>query len=127
MMSISSPTRIHVNRAMTIFGHEERQARSLIIIGGGNVGLFLAQLVHSEHAGVTTKIIETNETRARLICEQLPDTTVINGNGLDPGILEEAGVSVTEAIIAVTNDDETNILGSLQAKRHGAKRAIALG
>jgi voltage-gated potassium channel Kch len=54
-------------------------------------------------------------------------TTVIHGNALEPSILEEAGVAVTEAIVAVTNDDETNILGSLLAKRHGAQRAIALG
>ena len=116
----------HVVRAMTIFGHEERQARRIIIAGGGNVGVFLAQLIRDEHPGVSARIIEANRKRAESAARRLPETTVINGNALDPAILEEAGVAVTEAIVAVTNDDETNILGSLLAKRHGAQRAIAL-
>jgi len=116
----------HVPRAMTIFGHEERQARRIIIAGGGNVGVFLAQLIRDEHPGVNARIIEANRERAEDAAARLPETTVINGNALEPTILEEAGVAVTEAIVAVTNDDETNILGSLLAKRHGAQRAIAL-
>ena len=116
----------HVARAMTIFGHEERQARRIIIAGGGNVGVFLAQLIRDEHPGVNARIIEANKDRAENAAQGLPETTVINGNALEPTILEEAGVAVTEAIVAVTNDDETNILGSLLAKRHGAQRAIAL-
>ena len=116
----------HVDRAMTIFGHDAREARRLIIAGGGNVGMFLAQLVRDEHPGVSARIVEADESRARLAGTRLPGTTVIHGNALDPDILEEAGVGTTEAIVAVTNDDETNILGSLLAKRHGAQRAIAL-
>ena len=116
----------HVARAMTIFGHEERQARRIIIAGGGNVGVFLAQLIRDEHPGVNARIIEFDKNKAEEAARLLPETTVINGNALDPAILEEAGVAVTEAIVAVTNDDETNILGSLLAKRHGAQRAIAL-
>ena len=116
----------HVLRAMTIFGHEERRARRIIIAGGGNVGVFLAQLIRDEHPGVHARIIEANKQGAERAAEHLPETTVINGNALEPAILEEAGVAVTEAIVAVTNDDETNILGSLLAKRHGAQRAIAL-
>ena len=116
----------HVPRAMTIFGHEERQARRIIIAGGGNVGVFLAQLIRDEHPGVNARIIEASKERAENAAQRLPETTVINGNALEPTILEEAGVAATEAIVAVTNDDETNILGSLLAKRHGAQRAIAL-
>lgn len=116
----------HVTRAMTIFGHEERQARRIIIAGGGNVGIFLAKLIRDEHPGVNARIIESGRENAERAARQLPNATVIHGNALDPEILEEAGVAVTEAIVAVTNDDETNILGSLLAKRHGAQRAIAL-
>ena len=54
----------HVVRAMTIFGHEERQARRIIIAGGGNVGVFLAQLIRDEHPGVSARIIEANRKRA---------------------------------------------------------------
>ncbi len=117
----------HVPRAMTIFGHEETLAQKLIILGGGNVGRFLAERVKEEHPGVSTRIIESSEERANLLARSLPrDVIVLNGNGLEPEILEEAGVRETETIVAVTNDDETNILGALLAKRHGAQRAIAL-
>ncbi|MEC7463247.1 MAG: Trk system potassium transporter TrkA, partial [Pseudomonadota bacterium] len=116
----------HVGRAMNIFGHEESQARRIIIAGGGNVGVFLGQLVRDEHPGVYARVIDANREVAERAARRLPETTVIAGNALDPAILEEAGVDVTEAIVAVTNDDETNILGSLLAKRHGAERAIAL-
>ncbi len=116
----------HVARAMSIFGHEERQARRIIIAGGGNVGIFLAKLIRDEHPGVNARIIEADRENAERAAREIPNATVIHGNALDPEILEEAGVAVTEAIVAVTNDDETNILGSLLAKRHGAQRAIAL-
>ena len=51
---------------------------------------------------------------------------MLNGDALDPELLHEANVSITEALIAVTNDDETNILASLLAKRHGCQRALTL-
>lgn len=116
----------HVTRAMAVFGHEERQARRLIIAGGGNVGMFLAEMLRDDHSGVTTRIIELHKEKAELAARRVPTATVINGSALDPEILEEAGVGDTEAFVAVTNDDETNILGSLLAKRHGAQRAITL-
>ncbi len=116
----------HVTRAMAVFGHEERQARRVIIVGGGNVGMFLAEMLRDDHPGVTTRIVELHKERAELAARRVPTATVINGSALDPEILEEAGVGNTEAIVAVTNDDETNILGSLLAKRHGAQRAITL-
>ena len=116
----------HVTRAMAVFGHEERQARRLIIAGGGNVGMFLAEMLRDDHSGVTTRIIELHQEKAELAARRVLTAPVINGSALDPEILEEAGVGNTEAFVAVTNDDETNILGSLLAKRHGAQRAITL-
>ncbi len=116
----------HVGRAMAVFGHEEAQARRVIIAGGGHIGEFLARLIHDEHPGVNAKVIEFNKDQAERAARALPDTTVLNGDALDPDILQEANVSVTEAIIAVTNDDETNILASLLAKRYGCTRALTL-
>jgi trk system potassium uptake protein TrkA len=116
----------HVARAMAVFGHEERRARRIIIAGGGHIGEFLGRLVHDEHPGVSTKIIERNKEQAERVAEALPDTMVLHGDALDPEVLEEAHVGVTEAIVAVTNDDETNILVSLLAKRYGCRRALTL-
>lgn len=116
----------HLGRAMTAFGHEETEARRLLILGGGNIGLFLAQEIEKEHSWVNAKIIEIDAERAETVAGQLKRTVVINGDVLDPDILEEANVSATETVVAVTNVDETNILSSLLAKRYGCKRAITL-
>ena len=116
----------HVGRAMAVFGHEESLARRIIIAGGGHIGQFLTHLIDTDHPGVTAKLIEANKTQAGRAALQLPGTIVLHGDTLDPDILEEANVSVTEAIVAVTNDDETNILASLLAKRYGCQRALTL-
>ncbi len=115
-----------VARAMAAFGHEEVEARRLLIFGGGNIGLFLAQEIEKEHEWVKAKIIEASKERAEEISGMLENTMVINGDVLDPEILEEANISQTETVVAVTNDDETNILASLLAKRSGCQRAITL-
>ena len=116
----------HISRAMVVFGHEETVARRIIIAGGGHIGAFLGEILEKEHPGVTAKIIEANSGRAHEIADTFERTIVINGDVIDPEILDEASVSECEAIIAVTNDDETNILASLLAKRFGTQRAVTL-
>jgi len=116
----------HLQRAMAAFGHEESEARRLLIFGGGNIGLFLAQQVEREFPSVKTKIIETDKKRAETIAGELEQTIVLNGDALDQEVLEEANVGATETVVAVTNDDETNILASLLAKRMGTGRVVTL-
>ena len=115
-----------VSRAMVAFGHEEVEARRLVIFGGGNIGLFLAQEIEKNHDWVKAKIVESDKKRAEFIAGALERTMVLNGNVLDPEILEEANILQTDTVIAVTNDDETNILASLLAKKNGCKRVITL-
>ena len=116
----------HLERAMASFGHEEKEARRVIIIGGGNIGLFLAQALEEDHPNVTPKLIEIDAERAHYVAEQLSRTVVLNGDALERELLEEANVQATETVIAVANDDEVNILSSLLAKRYGCTRAVTL-
>ncbi|MBC8268261.1 MAG: Trk system potassium transporter TrkA [Rhodospirillaceae bacterium] len=116
----------HLPRAMAAFGHEESEARRLLIFGAGNIGLFLAQQLEKEFPWVRAKLIEIDLKRAEAVAGQLENTVVLHGDVLDSEILEEANAGAAETIVSVTNDDETNILASLLAKRHGAKRAITL-
>ena len=116
----------HLPRAMAAFGHEEQEARRIIILGGGNIGRSLSHLIEESKNDVSVKLIEMDGDRARFAAETLPGLSVIQGDGLDPEILAEANVSATETIVAVTDDDETNILSSLLAKRYGAERAVTL-
>jgi trk system potassium uptake protein len=113
-------------RAMAAFGHEETEARRLLVFGGGNIGLFIAQQIETDHPWVNAKVIEVNPERAETIAKLLNRAVVLNGDVLDPDLLEEANVAETDTVVAVTDDDETNILSALLAKRHGSKRAVSL-
>lgn len=116
----------HVSEAMKIFGHKEKEARRVLIIGGGNIGLFLAEALEEEEHDINAKLIEINKERAEYIASNLSKTTVIFGDALDQEILQEANIENTETVISVSNDDEVNILSSLLAKRSGCDRAITL-
>jgi trk system potassium uptake protein TrkA len=113
-------------KTMTILGHEETEARKLAIIGGGNIGLYIAQALENENRDTRIKIIELNKARAEKIADELDRTTVINGSALDKEILDEANVGRAETVICVSNDDEVNILSALLAKTMGAQVTYAL-
>ncbi len=115
----------HVRRTLDIFGHEESEARRVIIVGGGNIGLFVAQELEKD-SSVKIKIIESNKARAEFVADRLNRTVVLNGDGLDQDLLREAGVRETETVVTLTNQDETNILASVIAKREGAQRTLCL-
>jgi trk system potassium uptake protein TrkA len=71
-------------------------------------------------------MIEANPERAQLISEAMPKITIVQGDGLSKAILEEADIGMTETVIAVMNNDESNILVSMLSKQHGCERAITL-
>src|SRR3546814_4467945 len=116
----------HLSRTMAAVGHEEKEARRVIIIGGGNIGLNLAHAVEKNQPQVNLKVIEVDKRRAEEVAQSLQRTVVIHGNALDTEILEEANAAATDTVIAVSNDDEVNILTSLLAKRYGCRRAVTL-
>ena len=116
----------HTERALAVFGHEEPGARRVVIVGGGNIGLYLARDLEKNHSELQLKIIEVNHDRARFLADELSRTTVIHGSALDPEILSEVNIGLSEAMIAVSNDDEVNILSSLLAKRAGCKLVMTL-
>ncbi len=116
----------NVRRALDIFGHEEKPARRVIILGAGNIGMFVAKELEQKHSTVRVKLIEYNKDRAEMAADKLSQTVVLHGDGLDLEILREANIAETETIVAVTDDDEVNILSSVLAKQGGCQRAIAL-
>ena len=116
----------HMERALAAFGHEEKEARRIITVGGGNIGLFIALEIEQHHPGVNHKLIEIDEARAEQVANLLSRGVVLHGSALDHEILLEANVADAETIVAVSNDDEVNILSSLLAKRYGTKRAVTL-
>jgi len=116
-----------LSRAMAAFGYDEPEARRIIVIGGGNVGLTLTEKLESGAAGhKSSNVIELDRARAELVAQRCPRSAVIHGDALDPDILDQAGAPQAETVVAVTNDDEANILASLLAKQRGTRRAVAL-
>lgn len=116
----------HIQRVMMAFGRQDTEARRLVIAGGGNIGTGLVRMLTKNNPGIRVKIIERSEERARYLSEHFPELIVIQANALDREIMKEVAIGDAEAFIAVTNDDESNILGSLLAKKRGCKRSVTL-
>ncbi len=112
--------------AMKVFGHDETEAQKIVIIGGGNIGYYLAKKIEEEDKNISTNLIEFSKSRSEFLASNLNSVTVINGDGLENEILEEVNISQAGNFIAVTNDDEVNILSSLLAKRAGALNCMTL-
>ena len=116
-----------INTTLTAFGHEEKKAKKILIIGGGNIGFNLAKNLEADSEGIRVKIIEKNKERAELVANELNNTIVINGDGLEDDVLKEANIDEVETVLALTNDDEDNIMLSVLAEKNSPnKRTIAL-
>lgn len=113
-------------RAMELFGHDAAPVGRVVILGGGNIGLSVAEAIEKSGAGVRAKLIERSRERAEFAAEQLERTIVLNGDGLDAEILAEASISDAGAIVAVTDDAKVNLLSCALAKMAGCERAVAL-
>ena len=106
---------------------KKKWQKKILIIGGGNIGFNLAKSVETESEGVRVKIIEKNKARAEFIANELNNTIVINGDGLDEDVLKEANIEEAETVLSLTNDDEDNIMVSVLAEKNNPnKRTIAL-
>ncbi len=116
----------NLSDVLSEFGHQELQAQKAVIIGGGNIGFSLAQLIEKSDTYIKTELIEFNKDRAEFLASNLENVTVTNGDGLDNQILEEVNISEAGYCISVTEDDEVNILSSLLAKRAGASVSLTL-
>lgn len=115
-----------VQRTLKIFGHQEKTAQRVIIAGGGNIGLYVGNKIEESASNRRAKIVELDRERAIEIAEKLDRTVVLNGSALNEEILKEADVTSSDTLIAVTNDDQVNILSSVLARRLGCERNLCL-
>lgn len=115
-----------VDRAMQAFVSTPDVSSRVMILGGGHIGLSLAQEIEANYPNTAIRIIERNKSRAEEITNELNTAVVLLGEALDVEILKEAGVSSTDMVVAVTDDDQVNTLSALLAKRHGARHVQAL-
>ena len=81
---------------MSAFGFNEKPIKKIIIIGGGNIGFNLAKDLENNNSDISVSIIENDNERAKFIADQLNNTLVLNGDGLDQTILDEANIKDTD-------------------------------
>ena len=99
------------------FGHSEKISKKILIIGGGNIGYNLAKNIEDSLEGVRVKIVEKDKLRSEYLANELNNTIIINGNGLDEEVLSEANLDEAETVLALTNDDEDNLMVSVLVEK----------
>jgi trk system potassium uptake protein TrkA len=97
--------------------------KRVMIAGGGNIGLRVASMLSKKYA---VKLIERDRQRAEIIAGKLDDTLVLHGEGTDEKLLAQENIDEIDMFLALTNDDEDNIMAASLAKRLGCKRVLAL-
>lgn len=112
-----------IARVMTELRGSEKAYRRLMIAGGGRIGLRLARALQKDYR---VKVIERDLKAAQRLSELLNEAIVLQGNAADGDLLLEENIDHTDVFIAVTNDDEANILSAMLAKRLGARKVMAL-
>tara|TARA_B100000575_G_scaffold84985_1_gene67119 strand:- start:433 stop:1824 length:1392 start_codon:yes stop_codon:yes gene_type:complete len=108
---------LQMGETLQAFGHNERISKKILIIGGGNIGFNLAKNIEETLETVRVKIVEKDKERAEYLASQLNDTIVINGDGLDEEVLAEANMEEAETVLALTNDDEDNLMVSVLVEK----------
>ncbi len=95
----------------------------VIIVGGGQVGAYLAALLIER--GHEIKIIDVRDTRIPILKRDLPENCIVHADGTDPKVLEEAGIFGADAVAAVTGADETNlVIATLARMEYGVRRVV---
>lgn len=108
------------------FGVTPRPTRKVFIIGGGRVGLQVAQRLEQDETDYQIKLLERHAAQCQILAERLSRTLVLHGDATDVKVLQEEGVADMDAVIVVTNDEGTNLIAALLAKTHGARSVMTL-
>jgi len=111
-----------LNPTLEIFEQDLKPVRRALIIGGGRIGLRLAKLF--EEKSIPAKLIEKNPEQCNRLAQTLDKVVVLHGDGTDQTLLEEEGVREMDVVITLTDDEQTNVLASLLAKRLGVHKTI---
>ncbi|MFM9969209.1 MAG: Trk system potassium transporter TrkA [Burkholderiales bacterium] len=112
-----------IRQVMRELRRMDKPVKRVMIAGGGNIGLRLARALETEYL---VKIVEHNKRRCEILSSALNKTLVLQGDVTDESLLESENIGEMDVFVAVTNDDENNIMSCLLAKRFGARRVISL-
>ena len=113
----------HIRAVMSELQRLEKPYKRIMLVGGGNIGAGLAHRLEKDYS---VKLIERDQQRAAELAEKLQNTIVFYGDASDQELLAEEHIDQVDLFIAVTNDDEANIMSAMLAKKLGARKAIVL-
>ena len=113
----------NIRKVMSELRKLEKPYQRLIIAGGGNIGYRLTKALENDY---NIKIIEYSKERAEFLSEKLNRAVVLNGSATDQELLLDENIDRADVFLALTNDDEVNIMASLLAKRLGTKKVMTL-
>jgi len=113
----------NIRQVMRELRRMDKPVRRVMIAGGGNIGQRLAIALERDYI---VKVIEHNKRRCEVLAERVERALVLQGDATDETLLQAENVEEMDIFIAVTNDDENNIMSSLLAKRMGARRVVSL-
>ena len=113
----------HIRQVMHELRRMDKPVKRVMIAGGGNIGLRLGRALERDYS---VKVIEYDKRRCEILSTRLDRALVLQGDVTDEALLEAENVSDMDLFVAVTNDDENNIMSCLLAKRMGARRVVSL-
>ena len=113
----------NIRAVMSELRKVDKPYKRVMIAGGGNIGATLALNIEGKYQ---VKVIEKSYSRCRLLSERLKHSIVLNGSASEPQLLSSENIEATDVFCALTNNDESNIMMSMLAKRLGAKKVITL-
>ena len=113
----------NIRKVMRELRRMDKSVKRIMIAGGGNIGHRLVRAIESDYQ---VKVIDRNKQHAGWLAENVRKALVLQGDATDEKLLDEENVDQMDLFLALTNDDENNIMAALLAKRMGAKRVAAL-
>ncbi len=113
-----------VPKALALCGHEHKELKRVMVAGGSTEAYYLAELLQQHNVHAT--LVVQDRRRAQELAEKLHKALILNGDATDVELLEVEGVGEMDAFVALTDEDQTNILSALVAKQAGAKQVVTL-
>lgn len=114
---------VHIRQVMRELRRGDHPMRRIMIAGGGNIGFRLARSIEHDY---NVKLLDVSKRRAEMLATNLDRTLVLKGDSTDEKLLENEGIDEIDLFVALTNDEEDNIMSASLAKRMGAHRTLAL-
>ena len=120
-LSITGESR-ELRRFFTAIGQFKRPVRRVMIMGGGRSAVYLTRML--QESGMEVTVVERDRERCELLCDLIPQANIICGDATRSDVLQEDGLSAADAFVALTGDDEDNIITSLYAKSCGVGSVV---